>query len=803
MTVESHNIILNLVFLPEICIMLKTKSIMRTNLIKYTTFFLLLFIIAPLCFPQSQTDKDYDEALRNYRSGFTDHAYRLLVKVVEQDPKNTSALTLLGEIKFAQKKWGDAIDWFEKLLEVKEKSLKAQYYLGICYREQGKYKAFITQRRDWSKARHYFEAVFLKDPTFQDIFYQYAVLQQYKKEYRFAVDRAERQLVYKPTHVASIVGTHQLYDLLLFHKDGAQTRQWLSQQENPRALLYTGESFRRDKQYAQADSIFNYLLESDSINISQVPLYLAKARMSYELEKKPECEKWYHKAVHSIKTPIDAALLFEDLKYVFTDAEYEQYLDTHKITALHIFFKKFWIQRNPMPGAPENIRIIEHFRRLLYCEEYYRYDGVRSWVNSPDKNRHLRYPRVFFLNNKFNDKGLIYVRHGEASEKAVDVAGQNGAMPTRPEDQATVSNESWLYYQRGQQPKRIFHFLISEHATGNNWQLAPILPTNLLEGRLEWDSIFHRMYFAAQENETGELNSLQLEMAQKSKNDVFAALTSDNHSWFETIQPINFPFYISTFRGKNNSTRYEIYYGFEPEQLWPADSLYNEENKVELGFAAYDDNWNEIFKQNKTVTHAEIKQQTDAASLWTDQYVFECIPKEINMNLFVRMPERNGIGGYKFKYGHAIYSVKNLKTSAIILANNITPQETPGPLVKNGLEIISNPALSFSKKKPMHIYFEVYNLKHQNGQAKFDIEYKIKLLKRAHNSLFRRIRGIFGGGQSEISNKLERFSSGETSIEYLALDLKNQTSGTYELTIDVNDNFSNEQAESKIEFQLK
>ena len=127
-----------------------------------------------------------------------------------------------------------------------------------------------------------------------------------------------------------------------------------------------------------------------------------------------------------------------------------------------------------------------------------------------------------------------------------------------------------------------------------------------------------------------------------------------------------------------------------------------------------------------------------------------------------------------------------------------------GKYIKNGFEILPNPQRLFDKIKPVNIYFEIYNLPVSgNAQTAFEIEYKIKLLKKDNQSFFDRIKGIFARSSGEISNKVERFATEEKSIEYLALDLSKQDTGQYELEINVTSPLNNETTNNKIKFNLK
>jgi len=764
----------------------------------------LLFVFYPLFAfsqPPDSTEQKILQAVKLYRAGNTFGASKLLLEINQATPGNIQVLGYLGQIQTLKRDWGKAKKYFKDVLQINENDFLAMYYLGICYRESGKFKAFLLRRRDWGKSERYFKAVIQARPGFRDVQYQYGLLERYRNHFFKAVDWGEKQLDQNPAMPAVIVvGIHRFYDSLLYHKDKKKVRSWLSDRTGRRAQLYIGDSYRREKDFNKADSIFEKLLQSHDETFSLVPVRLALARSKFAQKKPEECQYYYEQAVDSMRTLTDAALIFEELKYVFSDKEYDEYGRIRSLDGKRTFFQKFWLRRAPMPGSTVNLRLIEHFRRILYAEKYFRYDGFRTLFNNPDKLQYLIFPRVFSLNQKFNDKGLIYIRQGDPDDTAFDLSGANGAMPSQTGVNATPSNESWLYYANGLHKKLMFHFFIDKNGTGNNWRLAAIVPREILDSRLEWDSIFQRLSLA----DPLEVSSLQEEMAMRSRTDAYQALNSDQHSWHEKIHPIAFPFYISTFQGDGYKTRYEIYYGLNPKDMAVGNKQPLSDQKIELGFAAYDLKWNQLCRLDRTITAADVKNIADSLGLWIGQYTFQAVPQEIYMNIFLRMPQQNGIGGYKFKYGMAIYHVENLKMSSIELAKGIIPTDENGPYVKNGLRVFPDPQRVFNRTDPVNIYFEIYNLPIGDKKSvAFNLNYKIKLLKRTRNNIFTRIKGLFSGGSKEISNLVERFSTSDTSVEYLSLDLSHQDPGKYELEITTSVKGIEDTASSKIGFELQ
>ena len=123
------------------------------------------------------------------------------------------------------------------------------------------------------------------------------------------------------------------------------------------------------------------------------------------------------------------------------------------------FFRAFWARRDPTPARAVNVRLAEHYRRLLRAEKDYVSDGFRDWHTDPDRMGELRLPETHGLGALFNDRGLVYLRHGEPDDRVVTVGGAN-----------TPPTISWRYYD----PAMDFHFLTA--GTDNDWRLTPRLP---------------------------------------------------------------------------------------------------------------------------------------------------------------------------------------------------------------------------------------------------------------------------------------------------------------------------------------
>lgn len=71
-------------------------------------------------------------------------AFDTFQKVLEEDPKNGTAIASIASLNFNQKKWDDAQQWYEKLIAVEPNNADAYYSLGVIAWSKW-YPAFGTE----------------------------------------------------------------------------------------------------------------------------------------------------------------------------------------------------------------------------------------------------------------------------------------------------------------------------------------------------------------------------------------------------------------------------------------------------------------------------------------------------------------------------------------------------------------------------------------------------------------------------------------------------------------------------------
>lgn len=704
------------------------------------------------------------------------------------------ALKRLGEIAVKQEKWGDVKDWYGKVLQLQPDEIEAHYGRGIAYRETGVYKAFIPKKRDFGKSRKHFEFVIERDSLFSDVLYQRALLARHSDKWLEAVRWGEAQLQVKPELPHAHVGLLKLYRLLLIHALDEEITQWLQGHPGVWADFAAAERLRMKGDFAKADSMLSVFVEGHAQHL-KMPAYFALVQTKVAKNDEASADVYFKFALASIQDDIDAGYMFEISKYIFNDNELDFYATLESPESKKAFFKSFWTHRNPTPAAPTNERVFEHFKRLNEAEKSFWYDEIRTWGDNPDKAGYLSHPKAFYLNHEFNDKGLIYIRHGAPDEIARTAV-------------LTLTNESWMYYSRGDQPKQIFHFAIDHQAgTGNNWQLTPFLTDRtMLRDRLGWDPKMDRLLLAYSDTERDnmEINSLINQLADESRQVVHHALSTDSHTWSKQQVELSMPHYVAHLRGFGNKTLTEVYFGIPLSELNPASKSNGHEVRFEHGGGVYDGNWNRVGRSFEKVALARVDSSRIFRGMYLHKDDFYLAPGRYNFNFYAKDEARTRIGGWNLQEVVPSYQEKFLAVSDPIPAYDIRPASESSSFSKGEYAIVPNPSRQFIATEPVFLYFEIYNLtRNDAGETDYLIESEMTLLKKEKSGLAKVFGFLGGDDKKSISIANERTGTTSTAVEFTSFDVSKLDAGAYTLTIRVEDRLTGESAEKTIDLTLR
>lgn len=147
-------------------------------------------------------------------------------------------------------------------------------------------------------------------------------------------------------------------------------------------------------------------------------------------------EEWYRALASA--DPAALALFRSDLAHVMPDSMLAalQLPPQERVEAV----RRFWDVRDDRDLHPRGARLEEHYRRLDHARRNFRLVSVNRQYDIVERYRSAQ--------QEFDDRGVIYIRHGEPDERT------SAAAP------GLHANESWLY--RREPRNMVFHFVARE-----------------------------------------------------------------------------------------------------------------------------------------------------------------------------------------------------------------------------------------------------------------------------------------------------------------------------------------------------
>lgn len=128
-----------------------------------------------------------------------------------------------------------------------------------------------------------------------------------------------------------------------------------------------------------------------------------------------------------------------DLAYIASDSVLREF-DANRGRYRGAFLRRFWSERDEVELRRPGERIREHYRRIFYAR--------RNFALVSTKRHYGIVERYRSGSRDFDDRGVIYVRHGEPTERAT--YSSPGLDP----------NESWMYARAD--GDLLFHFIARE-----------------------------------------------------------------------------------------------------------------------------------------------------------------------------------------------------------------------------------------------------------------------------------------------------------------------------------------------------
>lgn len=691
-----------------------------------------------------------------------------------KDPKCVAALMGLGKSEMASRSWTDAIDWFEQAAEVDKENLAARYWKGVSYGERGRSRYVLEKvlkifaENSFEKGRAALGWVLARDSTYSDAILQMAFVYAHEQDYPPAIPLALRQIQVTPGLRTAHVGLYKIArEAIGMHQGNAPPR-WMSLPLQSYSRFFDAEWERRRGRLSEAERILNELLPNPGL--VRRPLILQSlARIKARQGLTAETEQLALDAIDNIRTMGDADLVFEDIKYIISDEEVRSYRLLRTGTDAKRFFTIFWTKRNPYPAEQSNARIAEHYKRLVYAEQWFEQFGRKTFAS---ETMPLDFPQAYFLNEEFNDKGIIYLRHGEPHQKIV--TARSGAEPAE-------SNESWLYHATDEYPQMLFDFFVPRGARITEWRLTPVLSDpGMWEDRMEYSHAYLRLIQS--QSAAGMMAGLA-RATDEGKQMVSVGISSDRYSYTKELTYYDSPISFTCFRGAYGQTLVSLGYVIAPAEIGKAFSDSVKQFAVAAEYSMYDSVWRKIASAQKeqqyprTGVSGDVMIESFRAAVMPDSYLVAWQARPV---------DGNQVFSHKQKVFVPDFSGSSLMMSDLELAYAIEPASGSSGFTMGARSVVPNPLRRCPLNRPLYLYFEAYNLvKDRRGKTSYTVEYQLTSLEIEKTFL---ARLLTTSKKTSITVPSERAGNEEWSPEYIAIDVSELEPGKYQLQVRLMDN---------------
>ena len=681
----------------------------------------------------------------------------------------------------SERSWENVVSYQKNALREHPEQIEALYFKAIAYRERGLRRALLLRKVDWENSAEAFEMIIARDSSYRDVLFQYGLLYQYKRDFEEGIMLLHRQQEIKEARGYVEAALFRMYRHFIADKPAAEIEAWFEQKPSGYSRYFKAELQRQKGKENQANALFSELITSD-FDLPVQPVLLSMARMHYARQKPTVAQAFVFRAIDEIEHEVDARMVYEDFKYIFTDSEVKAFKRINDVIGYKSFFQQFIAKRNPTKADEIDVRLEVHYNRLIEAEKIYSQYAPREAFRVIKQTERFQtadrdFPEAYWLNGELGDRGLIYVRHGAPDDKVASIS------------ENTQFIESWRYVN----PDLIFHF----EGHGGLGVLIPLLPLDLdvLEAREIWGGPYallsqtlrrRQTQGQARDARTSELDIINYnnELFDQGLKDLDAGLSTDRFVWPRTIEHLDIAYMVSSFKGDENNTAVDVHFSLPLDEV--ARGLGREEGMVaiDVGLTVHDTVWSMIHEQ------LDIKQapiSTDANLSAIDVVQFQAAPDTYNVNVHVGINEVLRKGSYLFGYRVPEFNSAELAISDIIPAVQVVPTSRTGRYIKNGLQVQANPGRGFKRNDPLYLYFEIYNLRFSsNDLTHYTVEYTLETYSEHKR------RRLFGKKKSLVlSVSFEREAQEGSPVEYGELDVSSVKKGTYFLRVTVTDKLAN------------
>jgi GWxTD domain-containing protein len=434
------------------------------------------------------------------------------------------------------------------------------------------------------------------------------------------------------------------------------------------------------------------------------------------------------------------------------------------------YLKRFWSQRDRVELRGDGERLREHYRRLFYARKNFQLTS---------NNRHYDIVERYRSGSRdFDDRGVIYIRHGEPTDRATYAAP--GLEP----------NESWRYSRAD--GDLIFHFIAREDV--QDFKLVESLfdvlgfsaavklqgPENsaadnamaeqLMLSREQLDPIYRRLHGAGRMS-TGRYQTEERRVGQES---IALGTTSDSYE-LRFPQELKAHSEVLAVGRDSAGPQLQIAYAIAGSSLEPVTVTRGYLYSIRVRFVATDRRGT-VVSWVDTTRHFVAPAPVPPNEHLVGRVATTAKPGPLQYRLAIQQGEAAGVTLPRDSVRVGPRTPTALALSDLVLGSrsaNLTWRRTPQDTVR------FNPLRSYRRSEEMELYYEIEGLR----PTPYTVELTVKK-KGSGGGLFRK---IFGGSGAAIRLKFEEQATTPQVSTQRRIQLSRLKPGTYQLDLQVVD----------------
>jgi GWxTD domain-containing protein len=529
---------------------------------------------------------------------------------------------------------------------------------------------------------------------------------------------------------------------------------------DPQVLLARGRVEREVGDGDSALAAFNgYLQQGANRGLGLLEI----ARTLFLLGRFDGMAPYYEGA--SIDDSITIAGYRSDLATIASDSVLLEF-DEQRGARRTAYLKRFWGERDRIELRSNGERLREHYRRLFYARKNFQLTS---------NNRHYDIVERYRSGSRdFDDRGVIYIRHGEPTSRASYAAP--GLEP----------NESWRYSRAD--GDMIFHFIAREDvqdfklveslfdvlgfsdAVKLQGQAGDAVDNTMAEqlmlSREQLSPIYRRLHGAGR-GSTGRYQSEERRVGQES---IALGTTSDSYE-LRFPQELKTHSQVLAVGSDSSGPQLQIAYAIAGRTLEPVTVTRGYLYTVRLRFVATD-RLGEVVSSLDTTRHFVAPAPVPPGEYLVGRVAAAIPPGTFQYRLAIQQGEAAGTTLPRDSVRVGPANPNSLGLSDLVLGSrttNLTWRRTKDD------SVLFNPLRTYRRSDEMELYYEIEGLR----PSPYTVQLEVRK-KGSGGGLFRK---IFGGGGAAIRLKFEEQATTPFVTTHRSLRLDRLKPGNYELDL--------------------